>query len=219
MQEPSATVRRYDIGPESLSAIVRADEQVSARTLTDILRGNFSPEVTKGHFETLKTFGVGRDVPPRDWQDYLMQMLQNGLFEIAYEEGNHLKLTESGRQVLYKGRKVELAVIRREEKPQKRGRKSLRPVAAPVLFTGGRPAARRWRQAVRNCSRLCGLYANVWPMHRVFRLISLCPTRCCRIFVRLVRKRWKHSVRSAASVNSKKKSTGKTFVEVIRRFK
>ena len=97
--------RRFDgtiLAQKALSAIVRADEQVSARTLTDILRGNFSPEVTKGHFETLKTFGVGRDVPPRDWQDYLMQMLQNGLFEIAYEEGNHLKLTESGRQVLYK---------------------------------------------------------------------------------------------------------------------
>ena len=94
--------QRFDgtiLAQKALSAIVRADEQVSARTLTDILRGNFSPEVTKGHFETLKTFGVGRDVPPRDWQDYLMQMLQNGLFEIAYEEGNHLKLTESGRQV------------------------------------------------------------------------------------------------------------------------
>ena len=83
-----------------------------------------------------------------------MQMLQNGLFEIAYEEGNHLKLTESGRQVLYKGRKVELAVIRREEKPQKRGRKSLRPVAAPVLFAG-------FTQTFGRCTRFSALYRHV----------------------------------------------------------
>ena len=181
--------QRFDgtiLAQKALSAIVRADEQVSARTLTDILRGNFSPEVTKGHFETLKTFGVGRDVPPRDWQDYLMQMLQNGLFEIAYEEGNHLKLTESGRQVLYKGRESGTGRY-----PQ--GRRSRRSADAnpfvrlrlPFCLRAVVRLRLRWRQTAKNCSRLCGLYANVWPMHKVFRPISSCPTRgCCRIFVR-----------------------------------
>lgn len=190
-----------------------------ARTLTDILRGNFSPEVTKGHFETLKTFGVGRDVPPRDWQDYLMQMLQNGLFEIAYEEGNHLKLTESGRQVLYKGRKVELAVIRREEKPQKRGRKSLRPVAAPVLFTRGRPAAaplaadsQELFEALRALrKRLAD--AQGFPPYIVMSdkvLQNLCEAR-------------PQTVEAFGTVSGigefKKEKYGKDFVEVIRRFK
>ena len=214
--------RRFDgtiLAQKALSAIVRADEQVSARTLTDILRGNFSPEVTKGHFETLKTFGVGRDVPPRDWQDYLMQMLQNGLFEIAYEEGNHLKLTESGRQVLYKGRKVELAVIRREEKPQKRGRKSLRPVAASVLFTGGRPAAaplaagsQELFEALRALrKRLAD--AQGFPPYIVMSdkvLQNLCEAR-------------PQTVEAFGTVSGigefKKEKYGKDFVEVIRRFK
>lgn len=214
--------RRFDgtiLAQKALSAIVRADEQVSARTLTDILRGNFSPEVTKGHFETLKTFGVGRDVPPCDWQDYLMQMLQNGLFEIAYEEGNHLKLTESGRQVLYKGRKVELAVIRREEKPQKRGRKSLRPVAAPVLFTGGRPAtaplaadSQELFEALRALrKRLAD--AQGFPPYIVMSdkvLQNLCEAR-------------PQTVEAFGTVSGigefKKEKYGKDFVEVIRRFK
>ncbi len=128
--------QRFDgtvLSQKALSAIVRADEQVSARTLTDILRGSFTSEVLKGRYDTLKTFGAGRDVPARDWQDYLMQMLQNGLFEVAYDEGNHLKLTDRGRQVLFQGKGVSFAVVRHEEKTRRRGRSdAVRPVAAEL---------------------------------------------------------------------------------------
>lgn len=35
-----------------------------------------SSEVTERGYHRLKTFGVGREVPARDWHDYLLQMLQ-----------------------------------------------------------------------------------------------------------------------------------------------
>lgn len=127
--------QRFDgtvLAQKVLSAMVRTGEQVSARVVIDILRGTYSPEVVKGRYGELKTFGVGRDVPGRDWQDYLMQMLQTGLFEIAYDEGNHLKLTDIGRQVLFHGKKVQLAVIRREEQPSSRKGKRGK-MAAPRL--------------------------------------------------------------------------------------
>lgn len=128
--------QRFDgtvLAQKALSAIARTDEQVSARTVIDILRGTYSPEIHKGRYDTLKTFGVGRDVPPHDWQDYLMQMLQNGLFEIAYDEGNHLKLTQTGKQVLFHSKKVVLAVVRKEEMPPK-AKREVRKVKSPVLF-------------------------------------------------------------------------------------
>ncbi|MBR0361692.1 MAG: DNA helicase RecQ [Paraprevotella sp.] len=128
--------QRFDgtvLAQKALSAIARADEQVSARTVIDILRGTYSPEIHKGRYDTLKTFGVGRDVPPHDWHDYLMQMLQNGLFEIAYDEGNHLKLTQTGKQVLFHSKKVVLAVVRKEEMPPK-AKREVRKVKSPVLF-------------------------------------------------------------------------------------
>lgn len=129
--------QRFDgtiLAQKALSAIARTEEQVSARTVIDILRGTYSPEIHHGNYDKLKTFGVGRDVPAQDWHDYMMQMLQHGLFEIAYDEKNHLKLTEGGKQVLFHGKKIELAVIRKEEKSAEKTKSKSPRSKTPVLF-------------------------------------------------------------------------------------
>lgn len=100
---------------KALSAIARTDEQISMVTLIDILRGNFSSEVTKSGYQTLKTFGVGHDVPPRDWRDYLLQMLHLGYFEIVYPENNRLALTAAGRDVLFGRERAWMVEIKRME--------------------------------------------------------------------------------------------------------
>ena len=85
-----------------------------------------SSEVTERGYHRLKTFGAGREVPARDWHDYLLQMLQLGYFEIAYNENNHLKITQSGTDVLFGRARALLVTIRREEAVQAtRGRKRL----------------------------------------------------------------------------------------------
>lgn len=105
---------------KALSAIVRANERISTHLLVDVLRGNYTHEITSNGFDRLKTFGAGRDVPARDWQDYLLQMLQLGYFEIAYNEDNHLKVTESGRKILFGQEKAMLVVIRRDKEGTKK---------------------------------------------------------------------------------------------------
>ena len=211
--------QRFDgtvLAQKALSAIARSSQQASLRVVVDILRGSFSPEVLKGHYEALKTFGVGRDVPGRDWQDYLMQMLQNGLFEIAYEEGNHLKLTEAGWQVLREGRRVQLAVVRREEKqPQRRGRKVARPAELVLRFPERERAAAPRRQALFEALRALrkqladaqGFPPYIVMSDRVLQsLCEACPT----------------TVEEFGMVSGigdfKKQKYGKDFVEVIRRF-
>lgn len=90
----------------------------------DILRGTMSPEVVSKGYQQLKTFAAGREVPARDWHDYLLQMLQLGYFEIAYNENNHLKITSTGSDVLFGRATARLVVIRREETNEtKQGRK------------------------------------------------------------------------------------------------
>ncbi|WP_443759555.1 DNA helicase RecQ [Bacteroides clarus] len=124
---------RFDgtiIVQKALSAIARTEQQISTGVLVDILRGTMSPEVVSKGYQQLKTFAAGREVPARDWHDYLLQMLQLGYFEIAYNENNHLKITSTGSDVLFGRATARLVVIRREETNEtKQGRK--RKVSAP----------------------------------------------------------------------------------------
>ena len=100
---------------KALSAIKRADEKIGFTLTVEILRGVLSPEIREHGYDRLKTFGAGREVPYRDWNDYLLQMLQMGFIEIAYDEDRHLKITPLGEDVLYGRRPAELAVISRED--------------------------------------------------------------------------------------------------------
>ena len=131
---------RFDgtvIVQKALSAIVRTDQQIGTGVLVDILRGNMSSEVVGKGYQQLKTFAAGRDVPARDWHDYLLQMLQLGYFEIAYNENNHLKITSTGSDVLFGRVTARLVVIRREETNEtKRGRKRKATVPAQELPLG-----------------------------------------------------------------------------------
>lgn len=119
---------------KALSAVVRAGEKIHIGTCIDILRGTHSPAVVKNHYDALKTFGAGRDHLTRDWQDYLLQMLQMGFFEVAYNEHGAMKVTPLGWRVLKGEIPVQLVLLQKktDEIPVVHARKvsSKKPKAA-----------------------------------------------------------------------------------------
>lgn len=100
---------------KALSVIARSKEQLTLKMTIMVLRGQNSLEIRNLQYDRLKSFGIGSDISFRDWNDYLFQMLQMGYIEIEYTEGNHLKITDQGRDVLYGKEKALLNVITRED--------------------------------------------------------------------------------------------------------
>lgn len=101
---------------KALSCLLRLEMErhtsVTLQGTIDILCGRMTPLVRENHFDTLRTFGAGRDMSGRQWRDYLLQLLQLGYIEICYDDHYHLKVTPLGRQIVYERRAVQLAVPR-----------------------------------------------------------------------------------------------------------
>lgn len=96
------------LAQKALSGIARTRESVAMGLLVDILRGSRNQNVLRHGYDQLPTFGTGRDLKFEEWADYLSQLLNSGVVDIAYDEGHAFKLNPTSWQVLKEGRKVEL---------------------------------------------------------------------------------------------------------------
>ena len=135
---------------KALSAIRRAEEQAGFTLVTDILKGRMSPVVVAKGFDKMKTFGAGRDITAGDWHAYLLQMLQRGYIEIAYNEDRHIKVTSLGEDVLFGRKRAELAVIVREDlRVTKRKRQEQLPDSSTQMQTADQQLFEKLRELRR----------------------------------------------------------------------
>jgi ATP-dependent DNA helicase RecQ len=122
----------------ALSAVTRLNEEVNMALLVDVLRGSARHEILERGYDKIKTYGVGRNVPASEWQSYIWQLIQIGLFEIAYEDKHKLRLTPASRAVLFDGKEVRLfrplSVKERQEIERKaKEQKAMKEAVAPRL--------------------------------------------------------------------------------------
>jgi ATP-dependent DNA helicase RecQ len=122
---------------KALSAVARTDEKIRVSTAIEILRGINSTQVIHNAYNQLKTYGVGKDISSNDWQDYILQMLQMGFIEIAYNESNHIKITSSGWDILKGNNETQLAVIDRSVKQPVQKKKTRLHLEIPSIRIPG----------------------------------------------------------------------------------
>ena len=206
---------RFDgtiIVQKALSAIVRTNQEIGTRMLVDILRGSYSAEITGKGFQELKTFGVGRDIPARDWQDYLLQMLHLGYFEIAYNENNYLKITTSGNDILFGKAKATLAVIHREE-PATTGKGKAKKRTIPKELPLGLPGTESEElfEALRGLRKMLAAQEGIPPYivlpDKVLHLLCISRPTTIEAFGEI-----------SGIGDYKRKKYGKEFIELIRQF-
>ncbi len=101
---------------KALSAIYRLNQQVGMGLLIDILRGSARQEILEKGYNKIKTYGAGRDLTFIDWQFYLLQMLNMGLLDIAYDRHHVLTLTPLSHEVLFKDKKIGLVQMTTHKK-------------------------------------------------------------------------------------------------------
>jgi ATP-dependent DNA helicase RecQ len=122
----------------ALSAAKRANEKIRISTIIEILKGIHSPTVSKLGYDHLKTFGVGKDLSTTEWQDCLLQMLQMGFIEIAYNEGNKVKVTDIGEDVLFGRKSAQFYVVDHSEKENPKKKTKFR-LEIPTITIPGLP--------------------------------------------------------------------------------
>lgn len=103
------------ISQKALSCIFRLKGSEPISAVIDVLRGAQNETVRRNNYENLSTYGIGKDISWQHWQQYLIQLINLGYIEIAFDLNNHLQLTQQAKKVLFEKEKVFLAEVKEKE--------------------------------------------------------------------------------------------------------
>lgn len=119
-----------------LSVITRVNEKESIGGIIDVLKGTKNARTMDGKYHLLKSFGIGSDIVWRDWQHYIIQLVNQGYCEIAFHKNNALQLTGFSMKVLFEKHKVWLTkpVDIKEKIEQKKVNKPVSESKSSTLF-------------------------------------------------------------------------------------
>ncbi|MBN2893066.1 MAG: DNA helicase RecQ [Bacteroidales bacterium] len=122
------------IAQKALSALYRLDQNVGVTMLIDVLRGAGKKEIFDKGYQNIKTFGAGKDISFFDWHQYMLQLLNQGFIEIAYDQNNVVKVTDAGDKILFNGKKVSLVHVHEIKKKNDQKLKDAKPLSKTKMI-------------------------------------------------------------------------------------
>jgi ATP-dependent DNA helicase RecQ len=121
------------IAQKICSAVVRLQEKEALGLVIDVLRGSNNQQVFEKGYQHIKTFGAARDISWRDLQQYIIQLLNQGVLEIWFHQGGRLLLTSQAKQILFEGKQIKLATLSKQQ-PKTKEVKETSAVKTKELF-------------------------------------------------------------------------------------
>ncbi|CCH02901.1 ATP-dependent DNA helicase RecQ [Fibrella aestuarina BUZ 2] len=115
-RNPRVTFDATVLAQKALSAIIRLGERVPMNTLIDVLRGSRNYAIVSQGYDKIKTYGAGADLKFEEWRNYLHQLINIGVIEIAYENHYALRKGLLADDVLFKGKTISL--VRPDDVPK-----------------------------------------------------------------------------------------------------
>ncbi len=143
------------LAQKAMSAISRLNQRVGMTMVIDVLRGSSRKDIIQRNYHKIKTYGAGANLSTGEWQQFILQLINMGYIEVAYDDFNILKLTPQSNDVLFNGKKVDLVRLsaiqqkghqKKDAKKSKRKHEIVRDELFEVL-----------RQLRRNISRQKGV--------------------------------------------------------------
>ena len=119
-KHPPAFFEATTLAQKVLSAVARTKGKANLSTIVDILRGSRNANILDKNYDQLPTYGIGKEVSWKDWQQYVIQLVNQGYLEIAFHEHSNLRLTPLAKAVLFDQQKVLLSKNEEAKKEQKK---------------------------------------------------------------------------------------------------
>lgn len=107
------------------SAVIRLNSEVGVNTLINVLRGSAMQDIIRRNYHLIPTYGKGRDLSYQEWAAYIGQMIQLGIFDVALDDSNRLRVTPYGMKIIRGQARAELS----RYVPRMRESKKERPAA------------------------------------------------------------------------------------------
>ncbi|WP_234734481.1 DNA helicase RecQ [Tellurirhabdus bombi] len=120
-QNPRVMFDGTILAQKALSAAIRLQEKVPMNTLIDVLRGSRSQSVMQHNYHLIKTYGAGSDLKFEEWRNYIQQLINIGVIEIAYDNHYALRRGILADSVLFQNRRIDL--VKPEEAEQAKAEK------------------------------------------------------------------------------------------------
>lgn len=116
---------------KALSCVYRTGQRFGVNYVMDVLTGKSDDRIRQLGHDKLTTFGIGDDLTLTEWRTLFRQLIALGFLDVDLDGHGGLHLTEKSRPLLRGETRLHL---RREIKPEKKGRKGKVEPEKPIRW-------------------------------------------------------------------------------------